>query len=145
VKALFDEELLLGVARDDPLANADRIDPKQLSGRDFLLLEDGHKLTEQARAIAREAGANLLDDYQGTSLDGLRQMVGMGMGISVFPCFYERSEIQNDQGVVARPLKMAGVQRPIGLIWRDNSPRSDDFETLGQIIFDTASAMLASD
>lgn len=142
---LFEEALLLGVARDDALAERSGITARALSGRNMLTLEEGHRLSADARAIASAAGALLLEDYQGTSLDGLRQMVGMGMGVSVFPRFYERSEIRNDQAVVARPLKMAGASRPICLIWRDGSPRADDFAALGEIIGEKAVALLAED
>ena len=142
---LFEEDLLLGIAREDELAARDAIPARALGGRNMLTLEDGHRLTEDAKAIAHAGGAVLLDDYQGTSLDGLRQMVGMGMGVSVFPRFYERSEIRNDQAVVARPLKMAGARRPICLIWREASPRAEDFAALGRIIGEKAVALMAED
>jgi LysR family hydrogen peroxide-inducible transcriptional activator len=145
VEFLFEEDLLLGVARDDPLAQRSEIPGRAIAGRNMLTLEDGHRLTDQMKAIATAAGAHLLDDYQGTSLDGLRQMVGMGMGLSVFPRFYERSEIRNDQAVVGRKLKLAGTTRPICLIWRKGSPRAGDFAALGEMIGDKAVALLAED
>lgn len=142
---LFDEALLLGVARGDPLATRKSIDSRALAGRNFLTLEEGNRLTEQVKALARAAGGTLLDDYQGTSLDGLRQMVGMSMGVSVFPQFYVRSEIGNDQAVEARPLKISGAHRPVSLIWRAGSPRAADFATLGEIISETASSLIAAE
>lgn len=145
VEFLFEEDLFLGVARDDALAAKTEIAGRAIAGRAIMTLEDGHRLTDQVKAIAHAAGAHLLDDYQGTSLDGLRQMVGMGMGLSVFPAFYERSEIRNDQAVVARRLKVPGTTRPICLIWRNGSPRADDYAALGTIIGEKAVTLLAED
>ncbi|WP_421791020.1 hydrogen peroxide-inducible genes activator [Hyphobacterium sp.] len=142
---LFEEALFLGIARGDPLTKRKSIDSRALAGRNFLTLEEGNRLTDQVKALARAAGGTLLDDYQGTSLDGLRQMVGMGMGVSVFPQFYVRSEIGNDQAVEARPLKIAGAQRPVSLIWRAGSPRAKDFATLGDIIAETASNLIGGE
>lgn len=143
IMPLFDEALMLGITHDDELASRSRITPQELAGRDVLTLEDGHRLTEQVKAIARKSGANILDDYQGTSLDGLRQMVGMGMGVSIFPQLYERSEIRNDRAVVARAFNSPDAVRKISLIWREGNPREKDFETLGRIIADRAVELLA--
>ncbi|WP_109259886.1 hydrogen peroxide-inducible genes activator [Hyphobacterium indicum] len=143
VLPLFEEPLKLGIAHDDPLAGRSHITAQALAGRDVLTLEDGHRLTEQVKAIARKSGATILDDYQGTSLDGLRQMVGMGMGVSIFPQLYERSEIRNDRAVEARPFNSADAIRKVSLIWRENNPREKDFETLGGIIAARAAELLA--
>ncbi|WP_394692315.1 LysR substrate-binding domain-containing protein [Hyphobacterium sp.] len=145
VMPLFDEALMLGLAHEDDLLQQERVGAAALKGRDILTLEDGHRLTEQVKEIARQSGANILEDYQGTSLDGLRQMVGMGMGVAIFPHLYERSEIRNDRAVIARPLKSAEAVRQVCLIWRKGSPREKDFETLGTLIAARAEELLAED
>lgn len=142
VLPLVEERLFLGVARDDPASGEGAIGPDALAGRDVLTLEHGHRLSELVRNFARDAGARLLEDYQGTSLDGLRQMVGMGVGVSLFPALYVRSEIRNDRAVAALPLDSADARRQIVLIWREGSPREGDYHELAGIIRDRAETLL---
>ena len=66
-------------------------------------------------------GATLLYEYSGTSLDTLRHMVGMGMGISFFPELYVMSEVRDENEVVVRRLKGDRLFREIGLVYRTNS------------------------
>ena len=139
---LFDEPLLLGVPRDDALAEAVPVEFGRLEGRDILALEHGHRMADQVRALASDARARLMEDYQGTSLDGLRQMVGMGMGITLFPALYVRSEIRNDPAVIALPVNAPMASREISLMWRSGSPRQDDYRELGTVIARQARKLL---
>lgn len=139
---LFHEPLLLGVPRDDALVQSVPVEFGLLKGRDMLALEHGHRMADQVRALAGEAGARLMEDYQGTSLDGLRQMVGMGMGITLFPALYVRSEIRNDPAVLALPVDALMARREISLLWRSGSPRQDDYRELGAVIAGQARELL---
>jgi len=141
-ETLFTESLLLGVPRGDPLSGRTTVSVADLADRDVLALEHGHRMGEQVRILARASRARLMEDYQGTSLDGLRQMVGMGMGISLFPALYVRSEIRNDSDVVTLPIDANAASRQVTLIWRAESPRRDDYRKLGQIIAARASEIL---
>ncbi len=129
---LFREPLMIAVPADWTLANNEQIERKQLKGQSLLALEAGHQLHEQVEAICREFGAELLFDYEGTSLDTIRQMVGMGMGLSILPGVYVKSELRKDKTVVVRHLKGRALYRTIGLAWRENSIRSHEFETIAQ-------------
>jgi LysR family hydrogen peroxide-inducible transcriptional activator len=60
----------------------------------------------------------LRDDYVGTSLDALRQMVAMNMGVTVLPALYVRSELAEDDADVAIAPFKGGLYRSVGLIWR---------------------------
>ncbi len=79
------ETIYLGVGKDHRLATSRRIKPRQLKGERLLTLGRGHHLFERAREFAAASGADMREDYEGTSLDALRQMVVMGMGASLFP------------------------------------------------------------
>jgi LysR family hydrogen peroxide-inducible transcriptional activator len=132
--ALFRETLLVGVAWDHPLTARTSIASEDLKGQAVLSLGPGHRLYEQVQALCEAFGATLISDYEGTSLDALRQMVGMGMGISFFPVLYVRSEMDSDHQVVALPLANDIPLRTIGLVWRGQSPRAADFRLFGTII-----------
>jgi LysR family hydrogen peroxide-inducible transcriptional activator len=132
VEPLFEERLLLGLASDNALAKKRTIGINDLANEKVLTLESGHYLSARVRGLAQAAHAQLLVDYEGTSLDGLRQMVGLGMGVSLFPALYVHAEIVGDEAVTVRDIKIDDAARGIALIWRKSSPRRDDFLKLAE-------------
>lgn len=140
---LFSEPLLVGIARDHRLAGRGAIRSQDLAGESVLSLGMGHRLYEQVQSLCEAYGATLISDYEGTSLDALRQMVGMGMGVSFFPALYALSEMDNDDQVITLPLAGGATLRSIGLVWRRQSPRSADYQRLGTIIDQVAHTSFA--
>jgi LysR family hydrogen peroxide-inducible transcriptional activator len=135
--ALFREPLYLVVPSDSDLSTRSQIDRKDLKHRSIITLEVGHHLREQVEALCEQFGAELLTDYEGTSLDTVRQMVGMGMGLSFLPGLYVHSALGRDTSVKSVTLKGRGLYRTIGLLWRDTSARTPEFQQLAQHIRDT--------
>lgn len=129
-RRLCDEPVYLGVAGDHPLAGLSSVPVGQLAGERLLTLGRGHRLFESVRKLSVESGASLVEDYEGTSLDAIRQMVSIGMGISLFPELYTRSEFRKEGNVVRLPLDGWEAQRTIGFFWREKSSRARHFETL---------------
>lgn len=118
---LYREPMLLAVARDHPLATRDQVAREDLKGQDVLTL--GAKLTLHAplTQLCADVGARLRDDYIGTSLDALRQMVAMNMGVTFLPALYAQSEVPKTAGdVVLIPVR-GGFYRQVGLVWRKSS------------------------
>lgn len=131
---LFREPLLVALPADHKLAEQMELHRADLKGQSILALEPGHQLYEQVEAICEEVGATIQFDFEGTSLDTLRQMVGMGMGLSILPGLYVRSELEKDKGVVVRSLKGRAISRTIGIAWRRRSPREAEFLKLSDHI-----------
>lgn len=127
---LFTEPFLVVLPHDHPLASQQEINRTDLKGETILTMERGHKLSEQVSLLCEDVGASLSYDYEGTSLDTLRQMVAMGMGISLLPALYVRSEVEREKLVVARPLAGVAPDRTIGLVFREGSLRRDSFEKI---------------
>jgi LysR family hydrogen peroxide-inducible transcriptional activator len=140
---LFEERLLLGLASDHRLAKKKTIRIEDLATEKVLTLESGHYLSERARGLARDAHAQLLVDYEGTSLDGLRQMVGLGMGVSLFPALYVHAEMISDEAVAVRDIRIDRAVRGIELIWRKSSPRGQDFRRLAKVLRTRGKALLS--
>lgn len=132
--SLFREPLYTVLPRDHPFADEHTIAPEMLKGETILALEQGHKLYEQVARICDQYGAVLSHDFSGTSLDTLRQMVAMGMGLSLLPALYVKSEVAHQDIVVARPFRGAAPSRTIGMIWRQKTAREDEFIELGNEI-----------
>ncbi len=131
---LFREPLYLVLAADHPLAPKERIAVTDLQGLPVLSLAPGYHLHEQVNALCKEFNATLIRDYEGTSLDALRQMVGMGMGAAFLPALYVRSEISTRGEVVVKTLERKSFTRSIGLAWRKSAGRADTYREIANII-----------
>jgi LysR family hydrogen peroxide-inducible transcriptional activator len=131
---LFREPLWVAVPSDHSLAGKGRIKQSDLKGESILALETGHRLHDQVRALCEEFGAELSLDFEGTSLDTLRQMVGMGAGLSFLPALYVQSEVKNDNQVVAVEMESRPPFRLIGMVWRHQSAQKNDFVALAELI-----------
>ena len=131
---LFCEPLLAVAANDHPLAQLPAVPRERLRGETILSLEPGHKLHEQVAQICADTGAEMSLDYGATSLDTIRQMVGMGLGLSLLPALYVRSEVQPNRLVTARPLTGPQPFRTVGMTWRKRAPRAGEYAELAQIL-----------
>jgi LysR family hydrogen peroxide-inducible transcriptional activator len=86
------------------------------------------------RTISEDYGVDLSHDYEGTSLDTLRQMVATGMGLSLMPALYVKSEVAHQDIVVARPFRGTAPSRTIGMVWRKGTSREKEFRLLSAFI-----------
>ncbi|MCL1558708.1 hydrogen peroxide-inducible genes activator [Xanthomonas nasturtii] len=131
---LFREPLHVTMAADHPLRTKACITPADLRGANLLTLMPEYRLAEQVAAIAMDVGAHVLRDYEGTSLDAIRQMAGMGMGIALLPDLYVRQEIREGDDVVVRPIKGGRYYREIGLLWRQGAGRAPAFGLIANLL-----------
>ncbi len=130
---LFEEELFVVSAPDHELCSKPEITLDDLQGQKVLTLETGHHLHAQVRQVCDAHGAEMLFDYEGTSLDTLRHMVGMGTGLSFFPELYILSEMRSQKEVKVIPLKGPKISREVCMVWREGhglSDHIDDIETI---------------
>ena len=89
---------------------------------------------DQVEHICEQHGAVLSSEFEGTSLDTLRQMVAMGMGLSLLPALYVRSEVTSQELVLSRPVRGTPPSRTIGMVWRRSTAREAEFQDLGNEI-----------
>lgn len=129
---LLREALLVVLPADHPLAGKPVIDPSDLTGEVVLTMELWHRLHDQIAELCRETGAELARDYEGTTLDTVRQMVATGMGIALLPALYVRSEVMREKLVVARPLSRGAPSRDIVFVWRRANPLREHYLDLAR-------------
>lgn len=138
VEGLFREPLLVVAAQDHPIVSSHgangTIRRADLVRQNVLAIERGHLLHEQVRAICEDFGARLLHDYEGTSLDTLRQMVGMGVGLAFLPALYVRSEIGDRGEVAVLKLRDCDLHRQIGMTWRKRSVQAQRFRDIAELV-----------
>jgi LysR family hydrogen peroxide-inducible transcriptional activator len=124
------EIFYLGVPAEHPLARGATVRLASLRGERLLALGRGHRLLENVRHLAQESGAQIIDDFEGTSLDAIRQMVSIGMGMSLFPQLYARAEFRQTDDVKLLEFEDWSEPREVGFYWRENSGRRRHYEAL---------------
>lgn len=131
---LIREPLQLVLPADHRLAIQETVRPEDLAGETILAMERGHRLHDRIATFCSDVGAIHARDYAGTTLDTLRQMVATGMGLSLLPALYVRSDVLREKLVVARPLSTGAPARDIMMVWRRSSPRQSTYALLAETI-----------
>jgi len=131
---LFREPLRLAVVHSHPLGSRDGVRRADLEGLDVLTLAAGHQLHDAVNGLCEEVGARLRLDYEGTSLDTLREMVATGLGVTFLPELYVRAVASRDASIRLLDIVDLPVFRVVALAWRHTSPRQDRYRALGGLI-----------
>lgn len=131
---LFSDPFLLAVPKDDELANSREVSLSDLEGRNVLLLDEGHCLREQTRSLCTSAGADERGGFRASSLGTIAQMVASGLGITLLPELSVEREAAAAPGLRVIPFGADGPSRDVGLAWRANSPRADEYRALGETL-----------
>ncbi|MEE9345829.1 MAG: LysR substrate-binding domain-containing protein [Methylococcales bacterium] len=124
-KTLFDDEFLLAVSLDNPLAQKQTIAQSDLHDQQMLLLEEGHCLRGQALQICQLNNVEEQQDVRATGLETLRQMVRAGTGITFMP---KIAIHEPEQGICYIPFVEPVPSRTIALVWRKTSVREQIIE-----------------
>ncbi|MBE1282637.1 MAG: LysR family transcriptional regulator [Rhodobacteraceae bacterium] len=137
VQPLFREPLTLAVPNDHRLVGRHKVRPEDLAGESVLSLSPAYALHGQVAGLCATAGATLRDEFEGTSLDALRQMVSLGMGVTLLPALYAGSEVRMagaEEADVAVLQMQPKMHRQIGLAWRRASGNPPAFVQFGTLI-----------
>jgi LysR family hydrogen peroxide-inducible transcriptional activator len=130
---LFTETLWACAASDDPLSEGTGpVSLDALSDRPLLSLSAGFRLAEIVERLAEAAGTHVSRDYQGGSLDAVRQMAVMGAGVAILPSLYALAEAVRDPDFTVRRIDHPEAMHQIALIWRRTSPFGEDCKLLAQ-------------
>lgn len=130
VEPLFREQLKLVVPSDHRLAGRTRITRNDMIGEEVLTLQDHDVLHMHIQRLCDHLGAEVNRQYEGTSLDTLRQMVTMGMGLAFLPALYIHAEIRPGEGLSVLTLSDDAVMREHAMLWRRTSPSRQLFREI---------------
>lgn len=143
VASLYEEPFVVAVPRAHPLAAQKTITGAQLQNGSPLMLGSGHclrdQILEQLPALNRKPRSEMeARQWEGGSLETLRQMVASGSGISVFPITAAPSEHPRGQPrdalVSYVPFAPPAPRREVVLVWRDSYTRPRAIEAVRQAI-----------
>jgi len=134
IEPLFTEPLKFVVPSDHELAEKELIVPEDICDLPVLTLEEHHHFHRQVQQICEQFGARVLRDFEGTSLDTLRQMVVMGLGVAFLPGLYVHSELHRPEALKVFEFAQEPIRREHALVWRSTSVNRVFFRDLAQEI-----------
>jgi LysR family hydrogen peroxide-inducible transcriptional activator len=130
VEPLFYEPFYAALPADHALAKRDTLKVTELLQEKLLLLDEGHCLRDQALDVCG-ARQDRREEVRATSLETLRQMVGMGLGVTLLPALsIDAGPRVSRKAVEIRPFKTPPPGRTIALAWRKRAPFPETFERL---------------
>jgi LysR family transcriptional regulator, hydrogen peroxide-inducible genes activator len=136
-EVLFEEDFLLAIPADHPLAAGDGpVDASALTSEHVLLLEEGHCLRDQALAVCQLAGAAERSGFRATSLETLRQMVAAGVGVTLLPQLSVQPPVPRSDDVALRRFAEPAPRRRIGMFWRPSSVYRELLPRLAEVMRD---------
>ncbi len=127
---LFREPFLAALPAGHALAARSSLKVPDILGEKLLLLDEGHCLRDQALDVCG-TGAAGREEVRATSLETLRQMVGMGLGLTLLPALaVDVGPRVSRKTVEIRPFGKPAPGRTIGLVWRRRAPFPETFDRL---------------
>lgn len=130
VEPLFYEPFYAALPAGHALAKRDVLKVSDIMAEKLLLLDEGHCLRDQALDVCG-TGSRGREEVRATSLETLRQMVGMGLGVTLLPALsVDAGPRIGKKSVEVRPFRRPVPGRTIGLVWRKRAPFPETFERL---------------
>jgi LysR family hydrogen peroxide-inducible transcriptional activator len=134
VEPLFYEPFYAALPAGHALAKRDVLKVSDIMEEKLLLLDEGHCLRDQALDVCG-SGSRGREEVRATSLETLRQMVGMGLGLTLLPALaVDAGPRVSRKAVDIRPFRKPPPGRTIGLVWRKRAPFPETFDRLAQTL-----------
>lgn len=130
IEPLCTEPLKLVVPSQHEFANQGAIAPEQINGQNVLILEEQHHFHREVQNICEKYRAKVQRDFEGTSLDTLRQMVVMEIGIAFLPGLYVHSELHRPEDLHVCELHGSPISREHALAWRNSAANRSFFREI---------------
>jgi LysR family hydrogen peroxide-inducible transcriptional activator len=129
-RELYQEPFVAALPADHRLAGRMRLRIDDLQGETLLLLEDGHCLRDQALAVCSRSGVLEKQDFRATSIETLRQMVAMGVGVTLLPELASIGGYGTTRGLKVLPFAKPVPTRTVGAVWRKSTARAAAIEAV---------------
>lgn len=142
VEPMFREPLHMVAPPDHAICGKNTLSKTDFKGAQVLSLDPRHHFHRQAIAVCEELGASLLLDYEGTSLDSLRQMAGSGIGLAILPELYLRSEVGGENMVTRLTIQNWSASRSIAAVWRNGIAYAESYQMIANAITNQARSIL---
>ncbi|MDA9557725.1 DNA-binding transcriptional regulator OxyR [Vibrio sp.] len=130
---LFEEKLCLATSKDHPWSQLNSFNVELLNNEEVLTLGEGHCLRDQALGYCFAAGARENKHFKATSLETLKNMVQVGMGVTLLPELSVRRQDIADSLNIIENIEPQPT-RQLVLAYRPGSALKKRFEKLSEAI-----------
>jgi DNA-binding transcriptional LysR family regulator len=117
---LFDEDLVIAVAPDHPLAHQERVDLWSLRDERWILLKPGSVVRQSVIDASAALGFTPRITFESSAVGPIRALAAVGLGIAVLP----RSVAEADGPPIAVVRLDPPLTRTLGLAWRKTGYRA---------------------
>lgn len=115
VEQLFEEDLLLAVPSDHPLAKRPGINTRDLDNERLIVMKEGHCLGDQVLKFCDRRALKPTISFRSGQLETVRALVCSGMGVSLIPEM--AATAREGKSPVYRPFLTPKPTRTILAIW----------------------------
>lgn len=115
VEPLFEEELLLVLPSEHPLADKRQVNPADIQHEPFVLLHETHCLSDTVLSFCRQKSLHPLAVERTSQLAMVQELVALGHGVSLIPKMAR--ELDDDARRRYRSLSGEKPVRTIVLVW----------------------------
>jgi len=130
-KMLFKDKLFVAVASSNELAKSKKLNIKEVIKHNLMVLDEGNCLRDHTLKICSLVNYNN-NNFKGSSLETLRQMVSIDEGITLIP----KIACTKSDNVKYIEIDGCGYYREIDLAMRKSSVYAELFEQVAGIISD---------
>ncbi len=116
IEPLFAEELLLAVPPNHPLTKKPRVRLSDLEHERFILMEEGHCLTDQSLSFCQRNDLHPQIAFRSAQLQTIQALVASGVGISLIPKLAVSAKRPGQP--VYLSLTKPKPKRTIAVLWR---------------------------
>ena len=131
---LFREPFRLAVNRAEKLAKKNTLNMGDITNQEMILLEEGHCLRGHILDACLLANISGSSQFQATSLETLRHMVGEGMGMTLMPELAVPAKTRKADFIRYIEFSDPKPNRRIGMLYRKNSYREKTFVEISELI-----------
>ena len=131
---LFREPFRLAINKNQDLAKMKHINMGNLAEQELVLLEEGHCLRGHILDACLLAGVKEQGQYQATSLETLRHMVGENIGMTLMPELAVPKKKTKADEIRYIEFSDPKPNRRIGMLYRKNSYREETFNNINELI-----------
>ena len=140
IQPLYDESFVVAVPRTHRWATRKSIAPDELKRETMVLLGAGHCFRDHVIEVCPELGRfqaaadDMQQNFEGSSLETIRQMVASGIGLTVLPSSSVPAKTPRDSLLVYIPFTRPVPTRRIVLVYRKSFPRLQAIDALRNAI-----------
>ncbi len=115
VEPLFEEELLLVLAADHPLAAANQLAMADLDGYPFILLNEAHCLSDHIASFCQRQSLQPVTIERTSQLVTVQELVALHHGISLIPAMARKLDLSDRR--VYRSIHGEKPLRTVAMMW----------------------------